>query len=195
MKYPVSYFSEPKYLFVCDHETTGFNYWKNEILTTSFGLYNYSTLELLDEIELQFKPSNLRNFGGEEVHGISVSEAITFPEKRESTKKLLDFIEQVDSDHNAFCCHAPYVYGTYFDWAFMFVHFCKYGLEYRLRKKINKLESTTIYLRKLRDEGKIDFDKPKLNEICEMFGIELKHHDAKSDRLACLEIYKKARSL
>lgn len=195
MKYPASYFKEPEVLFVCDHETTGFDPWYNEIITSSIGSYDYKSLELLDEIELKFKPQNLKYYGGVEVHGIPISEAINFPNKADSNREMLDFFIKYKSDHNAFLCHALERYNTYFDWAFLYVQMMKFDKEYLLRRKVNKLESTIDYFKEASKQGKVSLANYKLNTICDLYNVDLNHHDAKSDRVACFEIYKKARSL
>lgn len=193
MLYPNNYFTQPKWIYFCDHETTGFDYWKNEIITTSFSRHDYESLEMESELKLTFKPKNLKNFGGTEVHGFSISDALQFDDKTESTNKLINWFAEIKTDHNVFCCHALERFNTFFDWAFLLVHMMKYNREFYLRRHINKLESTISYFQKAQKAGFISVDNFKLNTLCDQFGIELKHHDSDSDRIACFELYKIAR--
>lgn len=192
MIYPNEYLTKPKWIYFCDHETTGFDYWKNEIITTSISRHDYDSLELDDELELTFKPRNLKYFGGSEVHGFSISDTLEFDDKVESTNKLINFIDTKEN-HNVFCCHALERFNTFFDWAFLFVHMVKFKREYFLRLKLNKLESTISYFKHLQKNGYVSAENFKLNTLCKQFNIELDHHDAKSDRVACFELYKIAR--
>ena len=193
MKYPNDYFHIPKWIYFCDIETTGFDYWRNEILTLSISRHDYASLELDDELELTFKPSNLQHFGGSEVHGFSISDTLEFEDKSESTSKLIEFFENTNCEHNVFCCHALWRYNTFFDWAFLLVHMIKFKTEYFLRNHLNKLESTVNYFKHLQKNGLISVENFKLNTLCNHFKIALDHHDAKSDRVACFELYKIAR--
>lgn len=196
MKYPNNYWKQPKFIFFCDLETTGFDQWRNEILTLSMSCFNYEKLEPQGEIELNFKLQNIEYWGdeAEKIHGITIRDALEFEPKKESTLKLNRFINSF-GDHNVFCCHASKRKGGYFDWLFLRTHFSKCNLEFDLTRNINKLESTIDFYKYLVKEQKVSVDNYKLNTICETLGVELNHHEAKSDRVACEKIYKYARAI
>lgn len=195
MNYPKIYDREPELIFFCDLETTGFDYWRNEILTISIESRKYNTLDYVDRFSIDFKPHNLEYYGGVDVHGISLSRALNFRPKLQSTNDLFDWLISHQSFHNVFCCHALYRYNTYFDWAFLLAHAAKVNREFQLRKLFNKLESTIDFYKALQDSGKISVDNFKLNHLCDRFGIQLQHHDADSDMEACRDLYIKGRKL
>lgn len=222
MRYPNSELYSPVMtknfhtIIAVDLETTGLDAWRNEILTWSMSALDYRTLERKDSIELTFRPKNL-NFwgaGAEAVHGISISQALYFDDKEVSTNRAIEFI----SDHckgvpQTLICHAFDKYKTLniFDVTMIMGHMEKMGKRAEFYRHLRFFESTETYFREARrrgyyrsggdlftfsendehNEGK-DF---KLDTLCKHYRIPLKHHDARSDREACEQLYRIARSL
>jgi DNA polymerase-3 subunit epsilon len=167
-----------------DIETTGLDPLRNEILTGSFISSNGQ--EKLKEIDLKFRPRFPKKWSieAEAVHKISLDEAMTFPRHEESMDELMGFI----NGHSSFVCHALPLFGQHFDWAFIKVAAFDMGYWYNLQKSIreDRVNSTITLAKK-----KITLPDYKLNTLCKHFGIELDHHNAKSDVNACFEIYRK----
>lgn len=200
-----------------DLETTGFDYWRNEILTWSMSALDYFSLERKASIELTFKPQNLQFWGAgaEAVHGISVSRALYFDPKKKSTDRALEFI----SDHckgspQILLCHAfdKYKKGDLYDVNMIMAHMDKMSKKSEISRNLKFFQSTETYFREARklgyyqkgvdmfslaegrgyDEEGEDF---KLSTLCKYYKIPLDHHDAKSDREGCEELYRIARRL
>ena len=219
-------------IITVDLETTGFDSWRCEILTLSMSAMDYSTLQRRDSIELTFRPRNLQFWNyidpsriragkkiktAEEVHGISLSQALYFDAKETSTFRALDFI----NDHcrgtpQILLCHALDMYrsGNLFDVAMLMAHFEKLGLREKVYSNLRFFQSTETYFRAARALGyyraRTDLfstkggmlleDDPegedfKLPTLCAHYKIPLIHHQVKSDREACEELYRIARSL
>lgn len=221
VKYPADYspLFEEKFstLIVVDLETTGLDPWRNEILTWSMSALDYKTLKRKSSIELTFKPKNLGYWSmeAEEVHKISFPQALYFDEKQVSTERALAFIEDYcTGSPQILVCHAFDKYRTtnLFDSTMILTHLEKMGLRHRFYKSIRFFESTETYFREARlrgyyrrgttdlfnyvegeevEEGK-DF---KLKTLCSHYKIKLDHHQAKSDREACEQLYRIARGL
>lgn len=187
------------YFFV-DLETTGFDSWRNEILTLSIGALDYHSLEEIDSLELNFKPKNLSFWGkgAEEKHGISISEALYFEDKVSSTNKLINFLEKHSKKGpQILVCHAFDMFSrnNFFDVSMLRVHMVKLNLETRFNRAIRFFESTDSYFREASRNGYVKTPDYKLPTLCQIYNIKLNHHEAKSDRVACQELYKIARRL
>lgn len=213
MKYPADYpeilSDKFKTLFFVDIETTGTDYWRNEILTWSMSAVDYYSLEQIDEIELTFKPHNLKFWSrdSEKIHKIPLSKALYFEDKMTSSLKALEFIEKYSfNSPQVLVCHAfdKYRNGDLFDANMIKWHMEKLGLRFRYQKSIRFTQSTATFFLEAKKQGYHVSDKlfsqedeekgVALKVLCKKYGIALDHHNAKSDRQACYELYKIARA-
>lgn len=178
---------------VIDIETTGVDYWRNEILTLSLGIYSDNQDEIAS-IELKFRPVRMKYWKdeAEAVHKISKEEAKNFPDANESWGQFFDFIEENVSSPIPFVCHALW-FGHYFDRAFLECQMFLTDNHWLLRKYFSKSISTHTMCQTLRTHQVYNFEKLSLDVICKHFKIELNHHEAKSDRVACAKVYFKIR--
>lgn len=219
MRYPGSELYSPlmksKFhtIMAVDIETTGLDYWRNEILSMSLGAMDYETMEPIASEEFVFRPKNLQYWSVESqrIHKISIAEAIHFEPKAEATRRFMQFFEKhCKGVPQILVCHAfdKYRTGAFFDVAFIMAHLEKFGLREQLYKQVRFFESTDTYFRGARargyyrasadifsKDGELQEGKDfKLSTLCKTFKIKLDHHDAKSDREACQALYRIARS-
>lgn len=174
-----------KYVF--DIETTGTDYFRNEILKISCGIYD-DGIEI-DSLELSIKPQRKQYWQSEaeRVHRISWEQAQGFHSANYCYSELIKFMHFYGMGD--FVCHALW-FGNYFDRAFIEAQMSLLDLTYRYRKNLRTRTISTITLAKqLQKNGFIEVDSFGLEELCKKFGIKLDHHDAKSDREACAQIY------
>lgn len=174
---------------VFDIESTGLDFWRNEILTISASIMD--GLKVVDEFEGKFRPIDFQTWSSEaeQVHKISVPDAMAFNDQKEETIRFGKFISQVKKQSD-FVCHAINYRGSYFDTGFLQAHFTKHGLLYNYRKYFKSTLSTIDLMRKYSGELGYPDKSYKLDRVCSFLGIPLDHHNAQSDRKACEQIYK-----
>lgn len=178
----------------CDLETTGLDVnlgacW----ITGSFGKLDPVTLQTIDELELKSRPYHWDE-EARRIHRISIHTAREFPEREESLQKLIDWLPK---DRNfAFLCHAKSSYfdskakrqiNAHFDFAMLksdFLYQDRYFDFYKYFDEKKIISTITI-------AKSLGIKDVKLNDLCEYFKIELNHHDARSDRIACEEIFRR----
>lgn len=194
MKYPVEYapIVEDKFevCFFVDLETTGLDPMRNEILTVSLSVCDYKTLEQIEEIELEFKPVNLKYWSeeAEKVHGIKLQKALSFQDKRHSTNEMMRFFKRHQKEGvQPIVSHALNYMGAYFDQNFLMQHFFRTADEqlYQYRRICGISQSTIDFAKALGG-----FENYKLSTLCKFYNIPLNHHNSKSDREACQKLYK-----
>lgn len=188
---------------IIDIESSGINIVDNEILTM-YAIKVNPSLEILDEREFTFKPTNWKDsyFAAIDIHGISKEECMNFKDKKES---LIEFLEWVGEKHQ-FLCHSNkqnekgfYSFDTAFlHWELLLID--KYWDWQKLNTGYSM--STHTLAKKLIKLGKLDIKPTKkegnkrasvslsLNSLCDYFKIKLDHHNAKSDTHACLQLLK-----
>jgi len=171
--------------FVCDLESSGLDFFRNEILSLSCS-YVEDEKEL-GSIEVTFRPeSKFWDDGAEKVHGISKFAAARFDDRKESSKKFLDFIKSFP--RSPMVCHALKMRGL-FDAIFLEAHYELMDQRFELYKSFSRYESTLMMMKELHKNGVFQLEKFSLDYLCNQFSIPLVHHDAKSDRLACQQLY------
>jgi DNA polymerase III epsilon subunit-like protein len=178
-------------MFFVDVETTGTDYWRNEIITLSISFCD-EELNECDSALFRFRPK-YKDFweeGAEAAHGIAWDEAANFPDAEIEWKSFLSFIGY-HGNRSPLVCHAKW-FGHYFDHAFINAQLSLRNLLFEKRKYISEKTISTISMAEtLRREGLVASGSLALNVLCEQFKINLNHHDAESDRLACQELFKK----
>jgi len=171
--------------FVCDLETSGLDYFRNEILSLSCSYVNGE--KELGSIELTFRPeSKFWDDGAEKIHGISKFAAARFDDRKKSSKKFLDFIQSFP--RAPLVCHALRMRGL-FDAIFLEAHYELMDQRFELYKSFSRYDSTLMMMKELHKQGAFQLEKFSLDYLCRHFDISLVHHDSKSDRQACQQLY------
>lgn len=177
-------------ILVCDIETSSTDFWRGEILSMSIGLYSDDST-LIDELELKFRPVRNKFWSkeAEVIHKISWEEAQNFPFADDSWNELKAFLTLYIDKPIPFVCHALW-FGKYFDRAFIECQLFLTNRTFEFRKFFSSSISTHTMAQKLKTAGKYDFgDSLSLSSLCTYFKIELNHHEAKSDREACAQLF------
>lgn len=191
-------------LLFIDIEGTSVNPHYAEILTISASRKSQD-LELIDEIELCLKPDTwgIHADEAQEIHGISKRRAMRFPNKLKGLNQLMDWI----SIGSTMVCHASpnTEFGfQHYDRAILFMACIYENMEHEFLRKIRNVESTLTIAKRLDKEGIIDIPKItkvnvngvsrtfksfSLDNLCNYYNIKLNHHEARSDRIACEQLY------
>lgn len=180
-------------LIVCDLETDSPNPANAEILEIYLGEYRNGLI--VNELELRVRPRrwNPESEKAVKIHGITMSEAMNGLDWKRSMKKIYDFLPE---DPCYFLCHANRRAGTRgcFDYQVLTTHFNQLNSDiYFFFLKVlppDKVISTHSLVKSF-----LQLEANDLKTACNHFGIEIsKHHAAKSDAIACLEIFKKFES-
>lgn len=186
----------------CDLETTGLDPMGDCWITGSFAVLDFETLEVERELDLQSRPTNWSQEAFN-VHKIREEIAMNFPERKESLKRLVEFVPKEDF---VFLCHAkPDNFNKatktasyyHFDFAFLkmdFVYNWDMFIFYQLFSDDRVISTYTIG-KQLVNDGKLGLSSLKLNLICDHFGIKFSHHNARSDRIAMEQVLRRFREL
>lgn len=177
----------------CDLETTGLDVHGACWITGSFGKLDPVTLETMDELELTSRPYHWSE-EARRIHRFSRHTANEFSPRRESLDKLIEWLPK--DRKFAFLCHASesvfdieskQKINAHFDFAMIKGDFAYQERYFDFYKYFDekKIISTVTIARSLKLES------AKLNNLCLQFNIELDHHNAKSDRLACEELLRR----
>lgn len=154
-------------------------------------------LNILDEIKIRFKHTGQWSIESEKVHRISESEANSYPDQAVGLEKIKQFC-----GHDCTMVFHAQKVGHYFDYGIMLALFFKQDQEKEFYRYFIKCYSTVNLLQKAVRAGKYPAQKRrskdgklrpsyKLDVWAKFFGIELNHHDARSDAMACYEIFKR----
>jgi len=175
-------------IHVVDIETTGLNQWSNEILTCAIVTLD-NDLKEVERNEFRRKPECIAQWSrdAEEVHKITIEQAITFDSGKVFRKNLKEYLLSFGQD-SVFVCHSYPMFGKLdlIDYQFIFSEFNRLGDHWWLYKKFPRGNIlSTISRRNI-----YPVESQKLNVWAEFLKIELDHHDAMSDALACAEVFR-----
>ena len=187
-----------KYIVTCDLETTGVDVHGCSWITGSFGGLETSTLNTIRELELESKPFHWDE-EARYIHRISKRRALTFPDRKISLNRLIDFLPPKEDFH--FCCHASSSHKSanlswqrvyhHFDMAMIRMDFLHQDRHFEFYKyfDLDSIISTTTICREYYKHDK----KFLLTDSCKALGIPMvgQHHNAKADRLGCESILRK----
>lgn len=176
-----------------DIETSGLRPWQSEIITSYF-IVTDDNLEVVDEREFRFKPTEKFQWSSEAaaVHGYSWRDAQLFPDKAKSTSSLCDWLKSHGTNFSYVCHALPFASRVdLFDYQHLFAHFwCQDRREdFHLLFPEEKVRSTVIKSKK-QAQQKWGIENQKLDTWAKRLGFVLRHHNAESDTRACLQVYK-----
>jgi len=176
-------------MIVFDIETTGTNVYEAEIITGYFLSCDPVTFAIRGEFELKCQPWRW-SYEAQEIHGITKEEASKWPLFREVYDKLLSWLRSQEAAEIWMHTNAK-MYGklTYFDYAVLRLRMMDMGDEPYFEIERLKPYSTHSLAKVLQPQ--LAFEGFSLDSICKSLNIDLNHHDAKSDALACHQIIKK----
>jgi DNA polymerase-3 subunit epsilon len=175
-------------LFV-DIETTGFDYFRNDIISIAMILRGDQEECFRKTYYLKPESKKFWSAKAEEIHKISFNEACSFPAPLDTYNQILTDLSKHFEPHNyvKFVCHARNMFDL------KFIH-CKLNLVDKLFD-FRKYVSSSNYLSTidLAKDKLPHLDNFKLNTVCKYLDIKLDHHEAMSDANACCEIYQRLR--
>lgn len=166
----------------------------NDWITMSAAVLDARSLEVIREINLESRPEIWRE-EAVVIHGIPLSRAMKFPDRKESLQRLIDFLPPPRSFD--FLCHArPENEKGFFhyDFAMIKADFFSQLSIFEFRKFFNDHDVVSTYsiAKEFQAEGLLPKDLKKgLSSLSEFFDIPLRHHDARSDRIAMEEILRR----
>lgn len=174
-------------IIVLDLETTGVNMFDAEIIT-GFFIHADESFNIKSTYEIKCNPSKWSD-EAEKVHGITRQEASTFKKFNEAYQGLIDWIDSCQPKQMWMHCNAL-MFGklAYYDHAVLRMNMMNVG-DVPYFKISNVKPYSTHTLCKIL-QGSFNFESLRLDSICKELGVQLNHHDAKSDAMACLEIIK-----
>lgn len=169
----------------CDGEFTSFDKMGGDLIT-------WAMVEILEDFtlgrsqlwELRAESSKYWSEGAEKVHGISFWRASNFPERRKQIISIMKWLKPVIPQFRL-----PLVFhgNAKLDPDWLRMTFFKENLEESYHRAFD--HEASISTLKLARENLKQIPNHKLNTICEHYGIELDHHEALSDAIACAKIY------
>jgi DNA polymerase III epsilon subunit-like protein len=178
---------------ICDLETTGRNPLSAEVLTGSFLAVN-EAMQIVDEMHIMCKPEvwGAEAEAASNIHGITQEMVKDCPSFNQVKTELLHWFGYFPFKH--FVCHAKQIgFGkkVTFDHAVLRLNLFPSEDYYTFGKIFRESEIISTHSLALHHESKYNFEKRDLKTVCRTLGVELgNHHDAKSDALACYEIFK-----
>ena len=176
--------------FVIDIETSGLDPFRNEVLTLSVSAVSIQDDRELDSELFLFKPENKAFWSAESesIHGISWEKAKLFEDKKKEWLRFIKFLSCYAHKPQIMVCHAMW-FGKYFDSSFIDCQLDQIGLLFEKRKYIGRPFSTMTMAKELAKKNAIRTESFSLDSLAKIYGIELKHHDASSDREACQKLF------
>lgn len=167
-----------------DIETTGFSKDKNDLIVLA-AVEVLSDLTIGKRFSAYLRPEKKECWtrGAEGIHGISLTEALGFDRRRDG---ILNFMNWLKPHVNEFPLSFIYHGKNRWDFNFLKATFLKELLHESFERvfTIDKTESTVDLAKQY-----LKLPNYKLNTVCEALSIDLNHHEAMSDALACAQIY------
>ena len=123
----------------------------------------------------------------EKYHQISYQESSKWQSQKDLCNELNDFYGQFTKYPMLSVYHARKMMGRPgFDMEIAQATFDTYSNIFNMRKfMLENLNESTVHL--AMEKG---FKQRRLNQLCDVFGIKLDHHNSESDTNACFELYK-----
>lgn len=186
-----------RFLFL-DIEATGLKITDSEVLTIG-AIKTNKKLEVVDQKLFELRPYNWlpRYDQAVSVHGITRARAISFPDKKETLKQFLDWIQ----DPHYFICHANKINDNSYDYSLIQQEMFDINELEKFRLLLGNKSLSTHHISKtyLTNQmiGKHKEKLPlSLKELCNYFCIEMgDHHSALDDARSCLEIARRLRDI
>ena len=174
-------------IIVFDLETTGTNVFDAEIITGYF-IHADESFSIKSFHEIKCNPLKWSD-EAEAIHGITRLEASTYRKFSEVYQSLIDWIDVCKPTQMWMHCNSK-MFGklSFFDHAVLRLSMMGMG-DVPYFKISNITPLSTHSLCKI-THSIYNFEGFSLDLVCKTLGISLKHHDAQSDALACLEIIK-----
>ena len=179
-----------KKVFYFDVETTGINWWENEIIQLGYIIEIDGEIKL--EKNLKAKPNNWNVISPQalEVTGLSIDILKNYPDQSLMYKELVsDFSKYIDKFNST---DKFYVagYNVQFDIDFL-AEFFKKNKDNYLGSWINWKRLDPLAILHIMDfQNKINLSNYKLETVCKHFNIEIDAHDAFSDIRATRSLLK-----
>lgn len=180
-----------KHIF--DIETTGFEPYRNEIITLACRTVNDSDL-LVDKLSLKIKPERLNcwSMEAEGIHGIDLKDALKFPTKKESGAVLVGYLTKWVGQRNSFVCHAQKKMGSYFDMAHIDAFFNQLSMREFMGQIFIEKPISTMEMCKEVFPGLPEYNLPFL---AKHFGWAHIPHDVDSDCEVTMKLYLKLKTM
>ncbi len=169
----------------CDVETTSFDKIGGDILSCAL-------VEVLEDYTLgrealfHSRPRSSKYFssGAQEIHGISYWKAQEFPEPKETSIDILNWLAPLQS---IFPLQMIYHANGGFDFKWLESHFRKDDLQGSFYKAFD--ENRLISTLKLSRQNLKNLPNHKLSTVAKHYNLNLNHHEALSDTRVCAQIY------
>lgn len=173
------------FIMTCDCETTGFSEKMHDMISFSAKITDYS-LDIKDEITVYARPKQDRwTIGAQKAHGFTLETALTFPDPRKTAIQLLHFLKPFKTDEND-----PILFVSHDVNDFDFRFFKSFFVGQMLHESFEKVFSLDHKVSTVSMGRKTGIKGNKLDVWAKRLKINLNHHEAKSDRDACFEIFK-----
>lgn len=168
-----------------DIESSGFSNKKNDMIQLA-AVEIYDDYTLGETFFCSLKPARTQYWSpnAEKVHGITLTEALDFDSRRDSLIRFMHWLKRLESQFPlTFISHSK----NQWDYKFVKETFLKEVLHESFEKVFSSyMHESTIDLSKELLPGLRNY---KLSTVCEHLRIDLNHHQALSDAIACAKIY------
>lgn len=174
-----------QHLFFCDVETTGFDPIRNDIVSLALVVTDRE-FNQVGEFYETCRPEFNKFYSAEaeKIHGFSKPELANFQPRRKLLINLLKFLNDFREPGQ----YHPFIYHAfkYFDFRFTEWAFRKESLHWSFFKMFDERFTDSTLNMAVQQK----YSGNKLNQWAERLGFELDHHNALSDTLCCVEVYK-----